>query len=150
MHEFGLCESFMDAVSRRAAGRSVAGVRVRIGVLHRVDQEALRQSFQFVALGTVAEGAQLELVTTPAVLACDDCGVKTGSTQVLAICPACGGTALQIVGGTELVLESIRLADVDAESAHGAPVGTVTAAEEPIPPEPDDGHSHDAVAIGGG
>ena len=130
MHEFGLCESFMDAVIRRAADREVNAVRLRIGVLHRVDEESFRQAFGFVSQGTVAQGASVDIVVIPAVLACRECGVNTQTAELLPACPACDATDLEVVAGNELVLESIRLAAAEA-------------VEEVVPPELDDGHTHD-------
>jgi hydrogenase nickel incorporation protein HypA/HybF len=152
MHEFGLCESFVDAVLRRAAGRRVAAVRLRIGVLHRVDEDAFRQAFEFVMLGTLAEGSTVEVVATPVLLDCPACGVETETDELLPACPACGGLSVRIAGGNELVLESIRLA-ADAQ----APL----VVEDCVPAEPDDGHTHahqpawspirdNAVPLGGG
>jgi Zn finger protein HypA/HybF involved in hydrogenase expression len=62
MHELGLCEGILDAVERRAAGREVAGVKVRVGEALRVVEPALDQAFTLVSEGTVAEGAQIEMV----------------------------------------------------------------------------------------
>jgi Zn finger protein HypA/HybF involved in hydrogenase expression len=39
----------------------VLGVKVRVGDAHRVVDEAMAQSFELVAAGTVAEGAAVEL-----------------------------------------------------------------------------------------
>lgn len=65
MHEMGLCESLLDAVERRAAGRRVLGVKFRVGEQHRVVDEALDQAFAMLAVGTVAEGATVVLETVP-------------------------------------------------------------------------------------
>ena len=65
MHEFGMCESVLDAVERRAAGRRVLGMKLRVGEQHRVVDEAWNQAFEMVAAGTVAEGAKVELVVVP-------------------------------------------------------------------------------------
>ncbi|MCW2885929.1 MAG: hydrogenase nickel incorporation protein HypA/HybF [Streptosporangiaceae bacterium] len=65
MHEIGLCEALLDAVEKRAAGRQVTGVRVRIGTRHRVAEPALTQGFELIAAGSVADGAAIELVTVP-------------------------------------------------------------------------------------
>lgn len=62
MHELGLCSSIVEAVERRAGERPVARVRVRVGELHHVHPEAFTQSFEIAAMGTVAEGADAELV----------------------------------------------------------------------------------------
>jgi hydrogenase nickel incorporation protein HypA/HybF len=62
LHELGLCEGILDAVERRAAGREVVGVKVRVGEALRVVEPALEQSFTLVSEGTVAEGARIEMV----------------------------------------------------------------------------------------
>ncbi|MET9294115.1 hydrogenase maturation nickel metallochaperone HypA [Streptomyces sp. NPDC003077] len=65
MHEVGLCEGILRAVEDRAAGRRVTGLTLRIGELHAVVEPALAQSFELVAAGSVAEGAEVELRTVP-------------------------------------------------------------------------------------
>lgn len=58
-------EAILDAVERRAAGRKVHRVKVRVGTLHGVVGPALDQGFAMVSEGTVAEGAVLEVVEVP-------------------------------------------------------------------------------------
>jgi hydrogenase nickel incorporation protein HypA/HybF len=107
MHEYGLCEGVLDAVRRRANGRRVARLRVRFGVRHAVDEESLAQAFGFVAEGTEAAGAAVELVTVPATITCRDCGFGDETTDLLAVCPRCAGDNVEISGGEEMVLESV-------------------------------------------
>lgn len=109
MHELGLCEGLLDAVERRAAGRRVARVTVRIGVLHRVVEPALDQAFELVAEGTVADGAAVDLVTIPVRAVCRSCGHATVAQEVVAVCPSCGSTEFDLAEGDELLLESIQL-----------------------------------------
>jgi hydrogenase nickel incorporation protein HypA/HybF len=117
MHEFGLCEGVLAAVRQRADGRQVTGVRVRFGVRHAVDQDSLAQAFSVVAEGTEAAGAAVELVTVPALIACRDCGFSGETTDLLAVCPDCAGADVEISGGDEMVLESIRYAPAPARGA---------------------------------
>jgi hydrogenase nickel incorporation protein HypA/HybF len=112
MHEYGLCEGVLDAVRRRAAGRQVAGIRVRFGVRHAVDAESLAQAFGVVAEGTEAAGAAVELVTVPATLFCRSCGHSGETTDVLAVCPRCASDDVEITDGDEIVLESITYVPV--------------------------------------
>ena len=107
MHEYGLAEGVLATVRQRAGGRKVAGIRVRFGVRHAVDEESLAQAFGFVAEGTEAAGATVKLVTVPATLACGDCGLTAETTDVLAACPRCAGEDVEITGGDEMTLESI-------------------------------------------
>jgi hydrogenase nickel incorporation protein HypA/HybF len=112
MHEIGLVESFLDAVERRAAGRRVTEVRVRIGALHHVVGPALVQAFALVSEGTVAEGASIDLVTVPVRVSCQACGRQWKSTEMVAVCPSCGTPGPDLSGGDELILESIRVTNV--------------------------------------
>jgi hydrogenase nickel incorporation protein HypA/HybF len=110
MHEFGLAEGVLDTVRRRAGGRPVRRVRVRAGVRHGVDEESMAMAFRFVAEGTEADGAALDLVTVPVRLACRACGYEADSFDVLATCPRCAGEEVDLAGGDELILESLEYA----------------------------------------
>ena len=114
MHEYGLCEGVLATVRQRAAGRQVAGIRVRFGVRHAVDQESLAQAFSFVAAGTEAADATVDLVTVPATLSCRSCGHTAETTDMLAVCPHCASDDVEITGGDEMTLESISYVPVPA------------------------------------
>jgi hydrogenase nickel incorporation protein HypA/HybF len=108
MHEFGLCEGIVDAVQRRAAGRQVARVKVRVGVLHRVVEGAFQQAFTHAAQGTEAENAAVDLVMIPARALCQACSAEVETEDFIAVCPRCGSVNLDCTAGDELVLESIE------------------------------------------
>ena len=91
MHEYGLAEGVLATVRQRAVGRKVAGIRVRFGVRHAVDSESMSQAFSFVAEGTEAAGAAVDLVTVPATITCRDCGLVAETSDVLATCRAAPG-----------------------------------------------------------
>jgi hydrogenase nickel incorporation protein HypA/HybF len=117
MHEYGLAEGVLATVRQRAEGRKVAGIRVRFGVRHAVDEESMAQAFSFVAEGTEAAGAAVKLITVPAAIACRDCGLTAETTDVLAVCPRCAGEDVEITGGDEMTLESVTY---EPAPAHGA------------------------------
>lgn len=108
MHELGFCEGILEAVQRRAAGRRVNRLRVRVGVLHRLDQEALRQGFSLVASGTEAEGAILDVIFISARSRCRVCQEESEGVDVNRVCARCGGADIEVSGGDEIVLESIE------------------------------------------
>ena len=118
MHELGMCEGILDTALRRAAGRPVTRVRVRVGVLHRAVGPAMEQAFLLVAAGTEAEGAELDMVTLPVRVTCRACGAERDSDELLIACPACGSGELDQAGGDELLLESIELTPDAERSAH--------------------------------
>jgi hydrogenase nickel incorporation protein HypA/HybF len=109
MHEIGVCEGLIATVEKRAAGRPVESVRFRAGVLHRIDEAALQQAFELVSAGTVADGAELELVTLPVQVRCRSCEAVTVADDMVDCCGTCSATDLDLVGGDELVLESIQI-----------------------------------------
>jgi hydrogenase nickel incorporation protein HypA/HybF len=108
MHEVGLVEGIVDAVERRANGRPVARVRVRIGTLHRAADAPMEQAFEMVGDSTVVEGATLELVQIPVMTTCLSCGHAESADDRLAACPACESISIEHAGGDELTLESIE------------------------------------------
>ncbi|MBV9858021.1 MAG: hydrogenase maturation nickel metallochaperone HypA, partial [Streptosporangiaceae bacterium] len=102
------------AVRQRAGGRPVAGIRVRFGVLHAVDQESMEQAFRMVAEGTEAAGAAVDLVTVPARITCRDCGHSAQTSDPLAVCGRCASDRVEITGGDEMILESVRYARLES------------------------------------
>jgi len=107
MHEVGLCQAVLDAVERRASGRTVQRVRIRAGVLNRVDEPSMRQAFALVSEGSVAEGAELDLEIIPVAVDCDACGQESVVDDVVVSCPRCGDPGVRLRGGDELTLVSI-------------------------------------------
>ena len=118
MHEFGMCDGIVEAVQRRAAGRPVARVRVRIGTLHRVVEGAFQQAFAHAAEGTEAEHAAVELVVIPVSATCRTCGVVVEADEIVVVCTSCGSTDLDLTSGEELILESIEY-QADSKGPNG-------------------------------
>jgi hydrogenase nickel incorporation protein HypA/HybF len=108
MHELGLCSSIVDAIEQRAGDRRVVRVRVRVGRLHHVHPEAFDQSFAVAAMGTVAQGANAELVLLPIRARCYSCGAQFEVDHLPMSCSECGAIDLEVTGGDELLLESIE------------------------------------------
>jgi hydrogenase nickel incorporation protein HypA/HybF len=106
-------------VEGRAAGRRVTGVRIRIGALHRVFDEAFDQAFSLMSEGTVAAGAEIDLVVVPVQATCRGCGKVTVSQDQVVVCPQCGSMELDRQGGDELILESLVLEGPVGSEASG-------------------------------
>ncbi|MCW3840544.1 hydrogenase maturation nickel metallochaperone HypA [Micromonospora yasonensis] len=117
MHETGLSEAIVAAVVRRAAGRRVTGLRVRIGG-HSVDRDVVTQGIQVAAVGTVVADAALDLVLEPMTVRCHECGRSARVDDHLAMvaCPACGGIDVEVSGSDDVVLESITVDSVEARA----------------------------------
>lgn len=118
MHEAGIAGAVLRAVERRAAGRPVRRARVRAGALLHISASALNQAFIAVSDGTVADGAQLDVVIEPARIGCRSCGRTTMADRMLTVCPECGGTGMDLQSGDGLVLESVQFAKAEWRVDH--------------------------------
>jgi hydrogenase nickel incorporation protein HypA/HybF len=119
MHELGIAGAVLRTVERRAAGRRVRRARVRVGALLHISGPALNRAFVAISDGTVADGARLDVVIEPARIGCRSCGRTTMSDRMIAVCPSCGGTGMDLQGGDGLVLESVRFAEAERRVGHG-------------------------------
>lgn len=116
MHELGLCEDILRAVLRRAAGRRVRAARVRVGG-HPVDPAVIETNVQVAAVGTLAAGLRVEVVSVPSGLRCRGCGHVADADDALALvaCRQCGGVDIAYdVDDHGVLLESITV-DAPAE-----------------------------------
>ena len=110
MHEMGLCEAIVEAALRRAKGRAVQTVRVRVGG-HPVDPGVIAQAFRLAAAGTAVADADIDLVITPPTVRCRGCGAQATAADALdlAVCAQCGSVDVEVTGTDDVVLESITL-----------------------------------------
>lgn len=108
MHEAGLCEGVLEAALARAGDRRIASLRLRVGALHRVEQEAMQQALAVTGAGTVAEGARLELVEVPVRVHCGACDREETVHDPIPACPSCGSFQVELQGGNELILERLE------------------------------------------
>ena len=115
MHELSYCEGVLEAVERRAAGRPVAAIGVRIGAVHRVVADAFQQSFQIAAMDGPAARAVTTVVVVPVRGHCMDCRSDFESSEPAPACPACGALEVAVEGGDEVVLEWLEYVDTSAE-----------------------------------
>lgn len=120
MHELSYCEGVLEAVERRARGRTVEAIGVRIGAVHRVVAGAFQQSFQIAAMNGPAADAVTEVVVVPVGGHCMDCRNDFASPDPSPACPACGSLDVAVEGGDDVVLEWLRYAN-PAEPKGAAP-----------------------------
>jgi hydrogenase nickel incorporation protein HypA/HybF len=112
MHELSLSGAIVNTVVKHARGRPVSVVSLRIGALRQVVPDTLDFYFDFVARGTVCEGARLEQELVPARLRCTGCEREWEVELPIFMCPACGGAA-EVASGDELEVESIEVEEVE-------------------------------------
>lgn len=109
MHEMSLAENVLqviEATALRENAQKVGLVVLEIGRLAAVENEALAFCFEAVCKGSVAEGAELEIVEVPGVGWCVTCAQSIPMEQLYGDCPLCGGFQTHVTGGTGMrVLE---------------------------------------------
>ena len=113
MHELSLSGAIVKTVEKHAEGRRVTVVRLRVGSLRQVVPDTLAFSFQFVARGTVCEGARLEQELVRASLRCNDCAHEWTIEIPAFRCPACGTSDVAVASGDELLVESIEVEEAE-------------------------------------
>ena len=113
MHELSLSGAVLNTVVKHAGERRVIVVSLRVGRLRQVVPDTLEFYFEFVARGTVCEGALLEQEIVEASLRCDACE-SAWEIEVPAFrCPTCGGAEVTVASGDELEVESIEVEEAE-------------------------------------
>jgi hydrogenase nickel incorporation protein HypA/HybF len=108
MHELSIAQSIIDIAARHAGGARVTAVHVRVGRLRQVVPDALAFAFELCAHGTVAEGAELELEEVAVLADCRACRARSEQDGLPLACPRCGGLAMDVVAGEELVVDELE------------------------------------------
>ena len=113
MHELSLSSAIVNTVVKHAEGRRVTVVELRVGKLRQVIPDTLEFYFEFVARGTVCEGARLDQQVIDARLRCKTCGHEWEIEIPAFRCPQCTGSDVEIAGGNEFEIEAIEVEEGD-------------------------------------
>lgn len=111
MHELAICGSIAEIVERRAAGRRVETVHLRIGQLRQVVPDTLAFCWGLLGADTDLDGSVLEIEQVPARINCHACGreAEVGAFPVF-VCVACHGVDVEVTAGEELLVTALDLA----------------------------------------
>ena len=109
MHELSLSGAIVNTVVKHAEGRRVTVVSLTVGSLRQVVPDTLEFYFEFVARGTVCEGARLEQELVSASLRCNECAHEWPIEIPAFRCPECGTSDVTVASGDEFQVESIEV-----------------------------------------
>lgn len=112
MHELGIASTIFEAVqseARRRPGAHISRVGVRVGEYSSVDPDALRFSFEVLVKDTPYSDLPLEIELSPLRHRCSSCGHTFVAANFATLCPQCGQSKTECVGGTELELSYLEL-----------------------------------------
>ena len=109
MHELGITQEVVAIVTERVAGAKVRKIVLEVGKLTAVLPDAIRFCFDLCAEGSPLEGAELEILETPGLARCRQCGAELPLDQPFGRC-ACGNCDLEWLAGTELKIKTLEMA----------------------------------------
>lgn len=114
MDEREIASSVLAVVDQAAYQHSVSRiliVHLAIGGRRVFDPERLQAAFAQAARGTVAEGAQLSVKVLPVRHRCMNCGLTFDAGPADTSCPNCIHPHTEMIGGEELRLVDMELAE---------------------------------------
>ena len=112
MHEMSLAESVLQILQESARAQNFQRVRsvvLEIGKLSAVEPDAMRFCFDSVMRGTLAEGAELQIIETPGAGCCLTCGATLAMQEQYGLCPDCGSPRLQITAGNQMRVKDLSV-----------------------------------------
>ena len=115
MHELPLTKSIFHTVIQKATAAGAIAVRrvvLEIGILRDFIPEIVQKYWDYIAPGSMAEGAKIEIREVNARAVCGRCGKEytiTRETIQSVGCPACGYVYGRLTGGSELRIVGIEI-----------------------------------------
>ncbi len=112
MHELSIVASLFEIIEEKAGEQGAAKVvrvSLKVGKLAGVVPEFLQTAFDSYKQGTLAAEAALEVIAVPFRVRCRKCQSETERDDFVFACPACGSTELEVLEGTELLLEKLEM-----------------------------------------
>lgn len=112
MHEMSLAESVLQIIEDSARTQNFQRVRIvvlEIGKLAAVEPEAMHFCFAAVARGTLAEGAQLQIIETAGLGVCLACNAEVEMQEQYGLCQNCGSSRLQTTAGNQMRVKDLAV-----------------------------------------
>jgi len=115
MHELPITKSIFKTVLRRADEAGAVSVRrvvLEIGILRDFIPPMVQKYWDYIASGSIAEGARIEIREVNASAKCGQCGavyVIDRNNVSDARCPECGFRYGKLLSGSELRIVGIEI-----------------------------------------
>ncbi len=111
MHELGITQNIVSIVVEHSQGKKVQRVLLEIGKLSAIMPDAVKFCFDICSQGTVLEKAKLEIIETPGLAICRQCGAEIPLEKPFEKCN-CGSTQLHLIAGEELKIKEIEVEEL--------------------------------------
>lgn len=112
MHEFSLMMGVLDAVETSAKennAQRILEVRLVIGEMSEVLEDAMSFAFEALTPGTLAEGARLSMTKVVPKSRCLACGEEYEHDRYHLACPQCDSLVTELLAGREMHIESMEI-----------------------------------------
>ncbi len=111
MHEVGIAQTIIEAVARRLKEGGLRGrvrtVHLRLGRMSTVVPDNLRFAFEVLVKESSMPEARLEIEEVPVRARCRACGGGFEIGEPCFLCEKCGSPDLEVLSGTELLIDSL-------------------------------------------
>lgn len=113
MHEMSLVRALLQqaqAIAWEHGGLAIAEIRVSMGPLSGVEPQLVASAFEMLAPSRPATAAaRLSIDTVPLTARCGACNATFEVQRFRFICPACSSSAVRVLQGDAMILESVTL-----------------------------------------
>ena len=112
MHEQSIVESLLALAlenAEKAKASKILRIYLVVGELSGVVEEAVNFYFSFLTKDTIAAGASLFFMQTPAQLRCRNCNTVYNPEKLNYHCPKCHEQQIEIISGRELYIDSMEV-----------------------------------------
>jgi len=104
----GILES-VDASASGAGASKVLKIKLSIGAMTEVIEDALHFAFEALSEGTMAQDAALEITVIQPKSLCLECQTEYLHDRFHILCPQCGSFATRLLAGREMQIDSIEV-----------------------------------------
>jgi hydrogenase nickel incorporation protein HypA/HybF len=119
MHELSLVTSVVESVTQALSdypGAKVLSVRLKVGALASVVEDAMQFCYGIATEGTPLEGSRLVVDLLPVVMHCEKCAADVELPGVQSFrCPRCGTPLSDMRQGRELEIDSFEIDDAEVK-----------------------------------
>lgn len=112
MHEMSIAQSLIDILKEemeKHCAKELKSVHLHIGELSAVVPDALSFCFRVLVEGTALAGAELIMKVVPLKGYCPRCRLEFEIKNYTFLCPFCGNTKIDTIGGRDLSIVEMEV-----------------------------------------
>ena len=99
----------VETIADENKASRVVKITLGLGPLSGVEERLLKHAYPVASAGTVAEGAELLVRSTPIRVKCSSCGKESDAKPNRLLCGHCNDWHTSLVSGDELLLIQLEL-----------------------------------------